>query len=64
MVTVEPPGAGPLPGLSIEMTGGPRYVRWAAVVFVLVPVPLVTVISTVPEPGGTTAPMSVGVSVV
>src|ERR1700737_4266403 len=58
IVTDVPPEAGPDGGRTAETAGGgegARYVNWSAALVALVPLGVVTVTSTVPEPAGAVA---------
>ena len=60
-VTVVPPAPGPKVGLTEVIVGAGRYVNWSAATTADVPMPLVTVMFTVPAaPAGETAVMLVG----
>src|SRR5450830_673706 len=55
MVTLMPPAAGPDVGEILLTVGAATYVNWSAALVALVPPPVVTLTSTVPEPAGAVA---------
>ena len=57
IVTVVPPAVGPAEGLTLVTVGAAMYVYWSAALVVLVPPGVVTVTSTVADPGGDVAVM-------